>query len=154
MSIQRILVAHDLSEASDDALRTAVEMAQKHGAALTILHVYAIPVLPMPEGYVLQTPATVMEIQRVVHDGLTVARTRAEALGAERVDIQALAGAAADEIVRYARDRRYDLIVMGTHGRRGLVRMILGSVAEAVVRRAPCPVLTVHPSVEAIPKAS
>ena len=153
MSIQRILVAHDLSEASDDALRVAVETARKYDAGLTIFHVYAIPVLPMPEGYVLQTPATVMEIQRVVHDALLVARHRAEALGAERVDTQAVPGAAADEIVRYAREHRFDLIVMGTHGRRGVVLMILGSVAESVIRRAPCPVMTVHPSVEAASRA-
>ena len=154
MSIQRILVAHDLSEASDDALRAAVEMARKHDAGLTIFHVYAIPVLPMPEGYVLQTPATVMEIQRIVHDGLALAKARAEALGMDRVETQAVPGAAADEIVHYAREHRHDLIVMGTHGRKGLVRMLLGSVAEAVIRRAPCPVLTVHPSVEAVRKAS
>jgi nucleotide-binding universal stress UspA family protein len=60
-------------------------------------------------------------------------------------DFAMLLGDPAEEIVRYAHEHEVDLIVMGTHGREGVMRMVIGSVAETVVRRAPCPVLTVHP---------
>lgn len=146
MSIQRILVAHDLSEASHDALRLAVEMAQRHDASIVILHVYAIPVIPMPEGYLAQAPSTIVEVQRIVHDALEAAKATARELGARWVLTEAVAGSAGPEIVAAARRGGFDLVVMGTHGRKGIRRMILGSVAEYVVRRAPCPVLTVHPS--------
>jgi nucleotide-binding universal stress UspA family protein len=146
MSFRRILLAHDLSDASDEAMHLAVDLAKRHRASLAIVHVYAIPVIPMPEGYVMQAPSTVVEIQRATQAGLEALRERALDLGAPSVTIDATAGAPADGILAAARAGGFDLIVMGTHGRRGLSRMILGSVAEAVLRRAPCPVLTVHPA--------
>jgi nucleotide-binding universal stress UspA family protein len=145
MPFRRILLAHDLSDTCEQALRVAVELARREGASLTIIHAYAIPSIPLPEGYVIQGPAGVVEIQRSVQLALDGARARAVALGASNVRTEARAGGPADVIVDLARSGRYDLVVMGTHGRRGVARMILGSVAETVVRRASCPVLTVHP---------
>jgi nucleotide-binding universal stress UspA family protein len=151
MSYERILLAHDLSENSDEALRHAVDMAKRHDAALTVLHVYPIPVIPMPEGYVVHGPAALVEIQETIQRALERLQQQAIARGLKSVRIEAKAGAAAEAILDTAVEGGFDLIVMGTHGRKGLRRMILGSVAEAVVRRAPCPVLTVHPGPAEVP---
>ncbi len=151
-SIQKILHPTDLSENSRPALTMACEWAQRFGAELHLLHVVdgitnphpylgppfneaaawetmirqkantALKEWPLPEGY------SALKVVRVMHTGSPVLN-----------------------VVQYAKDIGSDVIVMGTHGRTGFSHLFLGSVAENVVRRAPCSVLTVRPNVESTP---
>jgi len=124
MKIRHLVFAADFSRASETAGQVVREGALEMGARLHIVHV-------VPAG---SDPA-----------GAAVALTnRTRMLGRGLVfETALLAGRAAHEIVSYARDKRVDMIVIGTHGRTGMSRRILGSVAEAVVRLSPCLVLTV-----------
>jgi nucleotide-binding universal stress UspA family protein len=128
MRFNEILFPTDFSPASEAAGRIARSMAREAGARLHVVHV--VPPVTDPS-----FPA----------EGLTRA---AESLGEGlRVETALLSGRAGHNIVDYAREKRIDLIVMGTHGRTGISHAILGSVAEAVVRLAPCLVLTVPAAV-------
>ena len=139
---KHILVPTDLSEGADQALAYACELARALGAEIHLLNVIGIPALGVPELGVALTGAM---IDQLVVDNQTaldeIARTRCTApLG----QVLIKAGDARDMITQTARELGIDLIVMGTHGRRGISRALLGSVTEAVVRSAPCPVLTVR----------
>jgi nucleotide-binding universal stress UspA family protein len=133
----RILCPVDFDQNSLLALRTATELAQERGATLYLLHVIAVP--PGPE---VALPFGTME---------TAARTRLEKLARQKIggkagyEVDILMGDPGVEVVQLAKRLRADLIVMATHGRKGLRHIVLGSVAERVVREAPCPVLTVKP---------
>ncbi|HKQ64402.1 MAG TPA: universal stress protein [Methylomirabilota bacterium] len=124
LSFRNILFATDFSETSQVAGRTAAEFARHFGGRLHVLHVVPLVTDPTPAAPALQ--AAVLDLGA----GLSLVTASAT-------------GLAASEIVRYARRNAIDLIVMGTHGRTGFSRALLGSVAEAVTRRAGCPVLTV-----------
>jgi nucleotide-binding universal stress UspA family protein len=139
---QRILVPVDFSRASDAALELALTVAGSTAGTLTLLHVYGIPAHAFPEGFAL-APEVLTRIASGAQEG--VERLKAAHAG-RGVAIEALSssGSPSDEILARARDHKFDLIVMGTHGRTGLKHVLLGSVAERVVRQAPCPVLTVH----------
>ena len=145
-AFRRILHPSDFSPASAPAFRKAVEMARVSRARLLIVHVLP-PVAQVPDVYI----ATRM------HEGLLRAQ-RAQGqkqldrlvIKARRAGVRASSvlldfGVAHERIVRIARSTRSQLIVMGTHGRTGLAKIMLGSVAERVVTTARCPVLTVHP---------
>jgi len=140
--IQRILVPHDFGETAEHALHYALELAEKVGASVTVMHAYEYPVLNYPEG-----PAITAELVRQVHDAASAAlegivvRSKRPAVSVTGVLRQ---GSTWSEILAAAGEAKADLIVIGTHGRRGLSRALLGSVAEKVVRASPCPVLTVH----------
>jgi nucleotide-binding universal stress UspA family protein len=142
---RRILHASDFSRASSAALRRAIDLARTNRAGLTIVHVYA-PYIPMTgEGY---TPPQVYD--RMVADARAHAQRQLGRLVAKAKKAGArargllLEGVPHDRIVRAARSTRADLVVLGTHGRTGLGRLFLGSVAARVVTLAPCPVLTVR----------
>jgi nucleotide-binding universal stress UspA family protein len=141
---KKILVPIDFSRHSERAARLAAELAKTFDAQLTLLHVYSIPTYPLPEGYVIASPETVAELMEKISSTLKEAKARMLAHGAPRVDTLLAEGSAFAEIVRIARDKEHDLIVMGTHGRTGLKHALMGSVAEKVVRKARCPVLTVR----------
>ena len=139
-SIRRILCPIDFSPASSRVVEEAVALARRDKARITGLHVYnpmvaPIPMLPAPADRVSQS-----EIERI-RDHITACF----AAVADDVDVEAVVdiGRPAATIVERAASLSADLIVMGTHGARGLERFLLGSVAEHVLRRAPCPVLTV-----------
>jgi len=139
---KHILVPTDLSEGAEQALEYACELARTLDAELHLLNVVGIPSLGVPElGVAL---ASTMIDQLVVENQTALqklARTRCRArLG----QILIKAGDPRDMINRTAQELGVDLIVMGTHGRRGITRALLGSVAETVVRSAPCAVLTVR----------
>jgi universal stress protein A len=133
----KILCPVDFDQNSLLALRLAAELAQERHAALYLLHVVAMP--PGPE---VALPFGKME---------TAARTKLEKLAREKVgrtaryEVDVAMGDPAVEVVQWAKRMGAELIVMATHGRKGLRRLALGSVAEHVVREAPCPVLTVRP---------
>ncbi len=144
-AIRNILVATDFSPASRAAFVRALDMALGNEAALWIAHV-APAVGPMsPDGYVL--PRMYEEMERAIRSDaqkrLGTLLARARKAGA-RGRALLLKGTAHEAIVRAARAHRADLIVLGTHGRTGVARFFVGSVAARVVATAHCPVLTVR----------
>jgi nucleotide-binding universal stress UspA family protein len=141
---KKILVPIDFSAHAERSARLAAELARTFDASLTVLHVYSIPTYPLPEGYILASPETVAELMEKTSAAVKTMKERLVDLGAPRVDTLLVEGSAFTEIVRTARDKGCDLIVMGTHGRTGLKHALMGSVAEKVVRKAHCPVLTVR----------
>lgn len=140
---ENLLVATDFSDQALQALDAALDVAGEN-AHLTLLHVYPPPGLLMPEGFVAATPQTYRELIDSIDRNLEELRVRATRAGLTITPI-AVQGHAAAEICRAARDGKHDLIVVGTHGRTGLARFVLGSVAEHVLRDAPCPVLVIRP---------
>lgn len=142
--ITRILVATDFSESADDALAYAVTLAGQVGATVHLIHVFDDPDTTRlySEVYVPMPPemraALLADIRRQL-------ATRTTAPGHEKVTTDVLTGVpAAQAIVEAASQNQCDLIVMGTHGRHGMAHLLLGSVAERVVRTAACPVLVVR----------
>jgi nucleotide-binding universal stress UspA family protein len=142
------LIIHptDFSPASRPALAQAIAAAKEQRAQLLVIHVLAIPMpIPAADGYV--SPRLYDDVMKSAQAD---ARRRLDALvsKAKKAGVRAagllLEGVAAEEIARAARGRRASLVVMGTHGRTGLARLFLGSVAERVVGTAPCPVMTVR----------
>ena len=155
MDIKRILAPTDLSPASDVALATAADLAGRLGAVLTLLHVVTeqeleamtsahVPSRPIDFVYQDVDAAVIAGFRRVVP---------AEVRRSLRVEPVVAVGTPVVEILRAAEVKGADMIVMATHGRTGLARIVMGSVAEQVVRRAPCPVITVRP-VEALASAA
>jgi nucleotide-binding universal stress UspA family protein len=144
-AFRRILHPSDFSPASRPAFRKALELAKASRAPLLVVHV--LPVFPMlPDAYIAastydellrgQRTSAQKQLDRLV-------RT-ARAAGVRASGILLDFGVPAERITRLARSRRADVIVMGTHGRTGLTRALLGSVAARVVATATCPVLTVR----------
>jgi len=151
IALKKILVATDFSEPSDAAMAYGRELARTFGASLTVLHIVdnILTRAYGADGIVLADPELQREIetsaQRQV-DAVLFDEDR-KMLGAVGLVITSNSPSAA--IVTYARDASIDLIVMGTHGRGAIAQLLMGSVAERVVRIAPCPVLTVrHPEHE------
>lgn len=144
---KHILVPTDLSESAEQALDYACELARTLGAQVHLLNVIGIPAMGVPE---LGLAMTTTMIDQMVVDNQTaiaqLARTRCHASCGQ---VLVRTGDARDVINQTAKDIGADLIVIGTHGRTGLSRALLGSTAETVVRTAPCPVLTVRITDEA-----
>jgi nucleotide-binding universal stress UspA family protein len=140
--ITKILHPTDFSPCAEHALEYAATLAARFSAPLVLLHVYTPPTTIVPEGYV---PLPVDEVAlRDAHSrGLDEQVARARSHFAGIIEPVLVVGSAWREIVREAKQRGCDLIVLGTHGRGGIARVLLGSVAERVVRKAECPVLTV-----------
>jgi nucleotide-binding universal stress UspA family protein len=139
----KILVPVDFSPHSDEAVGYAAELAQRYQASITLVHVYEPVAYALPEGYVPYTPDQLASMLATSEGLLNKAKEQAHAAGATNVQSRQLQGSVASEIAEFARSEGFNLIVMGTHGRRGLSRALMGSVAETVLRRAPCPVLAV-----------
>lgn len=140
---KNILVPTDFSEYGDAAVDYAVQLAKQLDATIHLLHVVTFPVYGVPELGLAHANAVaqsaMIESQRAL-EGLA-ARLREQVTVAP---VRLEAGDAREIIDRVADEVGADMIVMGTHGRRGFSRWFLGSIAESVVRTAPCPVLTVH----------
>jgi nucleotide-binding universal stress UspA family protein len=144
MTLERILVATDFSEASAAALAYARDLAHAFGARLDLVHVVddlAARFVDFPYAELGQAQTTIEENARAQIEALATADDRRQ-LQARTAVITS--PSPATSIVGYATDHGADLIVMGTHGRNPVTRMFLGSVADRVVRTAPCPVLTVR----------
>jgi nucleotide-binding universal stress UspA family protein len=144
VTISRILCAIDFSEHSRRALDHAMAIARWYEASVTALYVFSpAPVAAVGPGAPLFDPIvlTDVDLQRLRDDLRAFAAAEA-ALGVA-FDVDVRQGFPASEIDAHAREMPADLIVLGTHGRSGVERLVLGSVAERVLRRAPCPVLTV-----------
>ena len=150
VQIKRILCPIDFSDSADHAMRYASALSETFGAELTLLHVVAPVVAALPGETALPDTlqADIDELTDACRNRLeqTVGKLAASGL---TVQHKVLNGVPFIEIIRYARDAETDLIVMGTHGRTGLGHLLIGSVAERVVRKSPCPVLTIrHPEHE------
>ena len=143
-AFKKILVPVDFSEHSRKAVKVAAELARSFGTPITLMHAYVIPSYPLPEGVVFAGAEAVAELLGKSQDALNALKSAALDLGAPHVDILMTEGGAFAEIIRVAREKGHDLIVMGTHGRTGIRHALLGSVAEKVVRKASCAVLTVR----------
>jgi nucleotide-binding universal stress UspA family protein len=143
--MRRILFASDFSKASGKAFTTALTMAKANRARLTIVHVI-VPFMPIvPEQYInTDTWEQVdREARRWGQRQLVKLTGRAKKAGARAIGLLR-EGDPAQQIIGAARSTRADLLVVGTHGRTGLTRFFVGSVAARVVATAPCPVLTVR----------
>jgi nucleotide-binding universal stress UspA family protein len=144
--ITTILVPVDFSASSDRAFHYATMLAHRLSAGLQLIHVveepYAAGAWPL-DVYVPNADELVEGLIADAEQRLATLRNTAAALGLV-AHTAVLSGRPAPAIVEQAKSGRCDLIVMGTHGRTGLAHLVLGSVAEHVVRKAPCPVLTVR----------
>jgi nucleotide-binding universal stress UspA family protein len=143
---RRILHASDFSPASRPAFRRALDLARANRATLTLVHVYSMVIPMMGEGYVGGAQLYDRMFADIEKDaqrrlGRLVTEARKKGVRAKGLVLE---GIPHDRILRAARSTRADLIVLGTHGRTGLGRLFLGSVAARVVTLAPCPVLTVR----------
>jgi nucleotide-binding universal stress UspA family protein len=144
MEIKKILFATDFSEGSSHALPYAVDMAKHYGAKLYFVHViydvaktagWYVPHISIDEMYSDMVKSAKAELEKLFIDDLR---------GFKDLEHVVLKGIPYEEITRFATDSKIDLIVLGTHGRRGIDRMLFGSTAEQIVRNAPCPVLSVR----------
>jgi nucleotide-binding universal stress UspA family protein len=148
MDIRHLLAPTDFSECSKDAVSYALELAQKFGAKLSLLHV----VEPPPYSIEGPVPSTVggnllHDLERQATAELAQVLPQAQVAEIE-VTRYVVIGSPFRKIIETTEAEEVDLIVMATHGRTGLSHLVMGSVAERVVRTAPCPVLTIRPSAE------
>jgi len=147
-AIRKILLPTDFSPCAEPAVNMGIDLARAFQAQLLLLYVYNAPLYLGPLGESYMVPATLVEsLRRDAERALAQLRQRADAAGVS-AETLAAEGLATDVIVEVARSQGVDLIVMGTHGRTGFRHFMLGSVAERVVRSAPCPVLTVRTKAE------
>lgn len=146
ISIKRILVPTDFSDCALSAVRYAAELADKFAAELILLHVVPDTVLALPDA-VMPTPVPSVNLDALTDAGKQGLANLivSEKLERHRPRPEVRIGSPAGEIVAAARDLHADLVCIGTHGRGGIARVLLGSVAEHVLRQSPCPVLTVRP---------
>jgi len=144
-TISTILVATDFSEASDSALAYAKSLASAFNATIHVVHVLEDLAAHAwtTEVYVAALPGVHEEMEKQARERLDACLSPQER-EQFRAQLTLRTGSAFVEIVRHAREIKADLLVMGTHGRGAIAHMLLGSVAERVVRKAPCPVLTVR----------
>jgi len=137
MNFKKILFATDFSPASDAALQYATSLARDSGAVLLIVHIQELPT-PYAAGEMMM-PTSEFPNPEIRH----MLEAVVPADKSVRCEHELTVGSPAENIVAIAEDQGVDLIVIGTHGRTGLKRVLMGSVAEAVMRLAGCPVLTV-----------
>lgn len=143
--IKRLLVPTDFSNTSDLAVGYAIDLAHRYGASIHLVHVVedASFMNTYPDGFFAELPALRDRLMAEAEARLTDTVDRCSAASVA-VTRQVVDGRPARVIVQIAGERGTDLIVMGTHGRSGVAHLLLGSVAEHVVRTAPCPVFTVR----------
>jgi universal stress protein A len=139
LNLRKILVPVDFSDCSRKALHYATVLAKQFQAEVLLLHVLEVPPVP-----VQAFETAFMEGNPEESAANELSKWQAEVQSPVSVKTVVCSGSASREIVRTADENNMDLIVIGSHGRTGLARLILGSTAERVVRHAPCPVLVVR----------
>lgn len=145
IKLEQVLVATDFGPASDSALTYAREMARNFGARLHVLHVIENPMMSAgSEGVGIDIASLQAEIEKAARGQLAKLVTSEDRQELKAISLVRTGNSPAFEIVSYAKTAGIDLIVLGTHGRRAIAHLLMGSVAEKVVRLAPCPVLTVR----------
>jgi universal stress protein A len=141
MTITRILVPTDFSADADDAFEYALELARKFDASVHLLHVVEDPLAAgMWSSEIYTAELAGLQVNLVRDAEARLRRSVPENAGSVFTEVRT--GNAAKAILEAARDGNVDLMVMGTRGRTGIAHVVMGSVAERVVRLAPCPVLT------------
>jgi nucleotide-binding universal stress UspA family protein len=151
MQIRSILVPTDFSECGNYALFSAASLARTFGASIICVHVIE-PMVPTVGYSGMTEPLPIADISDQLEDSAERELPKiaeCEEFAGLEVEELIVHGEAASEIVRVAKERKVDLIIVSSHGRTGLGRILFGSTAEAVVRHASCPVLVVKPSQEA-----
>lgn len=143
LNLQRILVPVNFTETSDKAFDFAIQLAEKFGASVTAMHAFEIPVVGFPDGSLVATADIASRIQEAARQGLDGAVKARQGRGV-KIDSLLREGSAHEEVRAVAERIHADIIVIGTHGRKGLARALLGSVAENVIRTVKIPVLTIH----------
>jgi nucleotide-binding universal stress UspA family protein len=138
LHIHKILHPHDFSPHANYAFEMACSLARDHGARVLVLHVNPLPP-PALMPYAVET--MVPEEESTLAANL---RNLHSPFPSVEVEHMVVTGDVVPDILRIAQEEGCDLIVMGTHGRKGLDRLLMGSVADRVTRRAPCPVVTVR----------
>lgn len=150
IDLKRILVPTDFSKYSQSALTYAAAFAEKFNAELYLLHVVQDLALYVPDMIGVAPPAT-PSVDQLSNAALEALQRVIQSSHLDRFTVHTAVreGTPFAEVIRFAKETDIDLIVMGTHGHTGLAHMLLGSVTEKVVRKSPCPVLTVrHPEHE------
>ena len=137
MKCQHILVPVDFSADAGRALDRAVGLAQQFQARLTLLHV-----IYLPDAAEVNLAAYLRKVESEMEQEMAACEKRVADAGVA-VDARIVRGAPSPKIVETAAEQQVDLIVMGTHGRTGLQHLLIGSVAERVIRLAPCPVMVI-----------
>lgn len=144
MALSAILVCTDFSPLADRALDVALDLAARVGAKVTVLHVWDLPAFSLPPGYLVPTEDVVGAVRGAAQGRLkALLEEHARAGVAVRGELRE--GVPWEQVDAVARETSADLVVVGTHGRRGLGRALLGSVAEKVLRTSNRPVLVVPP---------
>ena len=144
VSIKRIILATDFSDIARHASYHALLLAQTYKAELIALHVFDPSVWNQPSHYYMASDGVIRGIEEAIQRGKNSLQKLAESFDL-KVETIFAEGDPSHEIVRVAEERSADLIVLGTHGYSGWKRFTLGSVAELVVKHAPCAVLTIRP---------
>jgi len=142
-TISKILVPIDFLPHSADSVRRALDIAQRYSAEVVLIHAYQPAEYPMSDGDVVYDERQLERVTEQVRARLDAVRREVDPIGRRRVSARVVQGMPARAIVEAASSEPFDLIVMGTHGRTGVARVFSGSIAEHVMRHAPCPVLTV-----------
>jgi nucleotide-binding universal stress UspA family protein len=143
----RILVPVDLSEGSQALIDYALQFAKPFNASLEIVHAWEPPQYVAPDLLVASPGWNSQSLEKVAVDAATkelaelVARNQNAPVPLKH---RVIVGEAASTVLRAAEEGKHDLIIMGTHGRRGIPRLLMGSVAQKIVARSHCPVLTLH----------
>jgi len=147
IQLNRILVPTDFSEFSRPALDHGCAIAARFSAQLHLLHVVPDPAMLVPEAAAFSVESMQAQTDAMVREALeALSHLPADEWDdGQPIVREVRVGTAFLEIIEYAREKEIDLIVIGTHGRSGLMHVLMGSVAERIVRKAPCPVLTVKP---------
>jgi nucleotide-binding universal stress UspA family protein len=145
IAIKNILVATDFGPAADTALTYGRALADSFGATVHLLHVVqSVPFVAPTYDYVGVSPQLQLQIEASARKQTEAALTDDERRTQRGIPVTVTSMSPPAAIVEYAREHEIDLLVLGTHGRGPLSHLLMGSVAERVVRTAPCPVLTVH----------
>jgi len=146
LPLKTILHPTDFSPQAEHAFHLGCSLARDHGARLIVLHVAAVPIVSFDGAVTLPSESEWQAVEETLH------RLKPADVGLQ-VDYRLERGDPIAHILRTARETPCDLIVMGTHGRSGLGRLLMGSVAEQIVRKAACPVLTVKTPLPEEPSA-
>ncbi|HZU82443.1 MAG TPA: universal stress protein [Polyangiaceae bacterium] len=141
-AFSRVLVATDFTDTSDRALDWAIELAARVGGRVTLMHAYEIPILGFPDGALIATAELASRIADGARAALEGSVDQHRGRGVP-IDPMLCEGVAWEEINRVADELDADVVVIGTHGRKGLARALLGSVAERVIRTARHPVVAI-----------
>lgn len=147
MNVKNILCPVDYSESGNAAITYASSLAKEYDAEIHLVHIYDLPLAYVDGGF---ASAPIPSVPPADLDGEQSKLNAVTPTSGVKYRHRLVVGSPVDELVKYVTEQNIDLIVMGTHGRTGLGRLLMGSVAEGVVRRASCPVLTIKQPAETL----